>query len=383
MTITTCSRCLYDNSTIKSISFDRDGVCNYCRIQEQLEVQYPNDERGEAHLRQVAEKIKEENKGKQYDVVVGVSGGCDSSYMVHLAKQLGLRPLAVHFDNTWNSTVATENIHAVLEALDVDLYTYVVDNNEYDDILRSFLLSGVKDIETPTDIGLAAVLYMACEKYDIKYIFEGHSFRSEGVAPLDWIYMDQKYIDSVHKEFGRRPMKTFPGMPMHKFLKWVSIDRIKKIRPLYHHNYQKKEVMEFLKKELNWTWYGGHHLENRYTAFFHSYFLPRRWGIDTRVLGYSALIRSKQMTREEGLDLMTKPIHLEAEIVGVVKKRFNLTDEEFDRALALPKKTYRDYKTYKPTFEKMRPFFWALSQFDLVPKSFYLKYTAPDAKPSL
>ncbi len=382
MTVKTCSRCLYDSS-IGSLSFDAEGVCNYCRIQEQLEAQHPTDARGAAHLEAIAAKIKKENRDKPYDVIVGVSGGCDSSFLVYQAKELGLRPLAVHFDNTWNSTVATENIHAVLEALDVDLYTYVVDNREYDDILRSFLLAGVKDIETPTDIGLASVLYMACEKYDVKYIFEGHSFRSEGVAPLDWFYMDGKYIESVHAQFGKLPMKTFPAMPMRKFLKWTCVDRIKKIRPLYHMNYQKKKVMELLTRDFGWTWYGGHHLENRYTAFCHSYWLPRRFGIDSRVLGYSALIRSGQMTREEGLEAMKEQPVFDDEIVNLVKKRFELSDAEFERLVAIPKKVYRDYPTYKPTFEKMRPFFWALSRADLVPKSFYIKYTAPAARPSL
>ena len=151
-------------------------------------------------------------------MIVGVSGGCDFTYLLWLAKDLGLRPLAVHFDNTWNSMVAVENIHDALKALDVDLYTYVVDNKEYDDIYRSFLKAGVPDTEAPTDIGLASTLNIACEKYGVKYIFEGHSFRTEGISPLGWIYMDGKYIQSVQQQFGTVPFNNFPQNDVKKSL---------------------------------------------------------------------------------------------------------------------------------------------------------------------
>ena len=197
-----CSRCVYDEET-PHITFDEQGVCNYCRTQEELEKSYPAGEEGERLLRGIAERIKKDGKDKKYDCVVGVSGGCDSSYLVHyIVKELGLRPLAVHFDNTWNSTIATKNIHCVLEKLGVDLWTYVVDNKEYDDIYKSFLKAGVPDIESCTDIALAATLNMAAEKFGLRYVIEGHNFRTEGIAPLGWIYMDGKYIKSVHKKFG-------------------------------------------------------------------------------------------------------------------------------------------------------------------------------------
>src|SRR5437763_716652 len=153
-----CTRCLYDES-VPSITFDENGVCNYCHTHDSLAAEYPVGADGQARLQKIADQIRHDGRGKQYDVVVGVSGGCDSSYLLYLTKHvLGLRPLAVHFDNTWNSTTAVANIQRVLKALDVDLYTYVVDNEEYDDIYRSFLKAGVADIEAPTDIGLATVL---------------------------------------------------------------------------------------------------------------------------------------------------------------------------------------------------------------------------------
>ena len=373
-----CSRCLYDE-TVPNISFDENGVCNYCHIHDQLNQEYPTGEEGKRRLNAIANKIRKDGRGKPYDVIVGVSGGADSSYLVYLAKELGLRPLGVHFDNTWDSTVAVENIHDVLKKLDVDLYTYVVDNKEYDDIYRSFLKAGVPDVEAPTDIGLAAVLNMAAEKYGIKYIFEGHSFRTEGVAPLGWIYMDGKYIQSVQKQYGTMPLKTYPNMLMPSFIKWTAILQLKKIRPLYYVDYVKKNAMAMLTQELGWEWYGGHHLENRFTAFWHTYFMPKRYGIDTRLLGHSALVRSGQITREQGLEMLSVPQEYDPEMLEMVKKRLGFSDEEFEQIMNLPRRTYRDFKTYKQTFESMRVFWWLMYKLNRVPKSFYIKFCFPDA----
>lgn len=375
-----CSRCLYNEDT-PSISFDEDGVCTYCKIHDQMDREYPTGEEGRRILQHLADKIKQAGRGKPFDVIVGVSGGCDSSYMVHLAKELGLRPLAVHYDNTWDSTIAVENIYNVLKALDVELFTYVVDNEEYDDIYRAFMRAGVPDIEAPTDIGLAATLYIAAEKYGIKYMFEGHSFRTEGISPLGWLYMDGKYIQSVVKAYGdyrRHKLKTFPNLWLRSQLKWMLFTRVKKIRPLYYIDYQKEATKTFLSEELGWKWYGGHHLENRFTAFYHTYFLPRRFGIDQRANGYAALVRSGQMSREEGMALLQKPPSYDSELVEMVKKRLGFSDDEFEHLMIQPFKTFRDFKTYKRTFERMRPFFWLMYKMDLVPKSFYLKYTSKD-----
>ena len=371
-----CTRCIYDDS-VPNISFDGEGVCNYCRQIDALEAEYPTGREGEARMQKLVDEMKAAGRGKKYDAVIGVSGGCDSSYLVHQMKEVhGLRLLAAHFDNTWNSTIATENIHNVLDKLGVDLFTIVVDNKEYDDIYRSFFKAGVKDLETPTDIGLATTLYKAAEKFGIKYMIEGHSFRTEGVAPLGWIYMDGKYIESVHHQFGRVPMKSFPNLWLRDQLKWMLFGGIKKIRPLYYMDYDKEAAKKLLTEKYGWQWYGGHHLENRFTAFYHSYFLPTRWDIDFRIAGYSAYCRNGWMTREEALRLMGEPPHIEAGLVDFVKKRLGFSEEEFERLMTMPKKTYKDYVTYKKTFERMRPFFWVMYKMDLIPKSFYMKYTA-------
>lgn len=370
-----CKRCIYDEN-VPNINFDEDGICNYCHQIESLEGEYPAGKRGGIYLEKMIDQIKTAGRGKKYDAIIGVSGGCDSSYLVHQMKEVyGLRLLAAHFDNTWNSTIATENIHNVLDKLGVDLFTIVVDNKEYDDIYKSFFKAGVKDLETPTDIGLATTLYKAAEKFDIKYMIEGHSFRTEGVAPLGWIYMDGKYIHSVHKQFGSVPIKTFPNLWLMDQLKWMLFGRIKKVRPLYYMDYDKEAAKKLLSEKYGWQWYGGHHLENRFTSFYHSYFLPNRWNIDFRIAGYAAYCRNGWMSREEALHLMNQPPHLEEGLLDFVKKRLGFSEEEFDNLMSLPKKTYKDYITYKKTFERMRPFFWLMYKLDLIPKSFYMKYT--------
>jgi len=370
-----CKRCIYDEDT-PSISFDSQGVCNYCSVHDQLDLEYPTGIKGEKKLNEIAERIKSAGRNKRFDCVVGVSGGCDSSFLLYKAKELGLKPLAVHFDNTWNSTIATENIYKICKKLEVELFTIVVNNKEYDDIYRSFMKAGVPDIEAPTDIGLAATLYIAASKHNVKYILEGHSFRTEGISPLGWLYMDGKYIKTIQNEFGTMKLRTFPNMLMPSFIYWILIKRIKKLRPIYYVDYQKEEVKKFLTEEFGWKWYGGHHLENRFTAFYHTYFMPRRFDIDQRSNGYCALIRSSQMGREKAMTLMSDPPVCDSEIIELVKKRLGFSDDEFESLMNQPRQTYKNFKTYKQTFERMRPFFWLMCKRDLVPQSFYIKYTS-------
>jgi len=338
-----------------------------------MEKEYPTGEAGRKKLEELAEQIKKDGRGKKYDCIIGVSGGCDSSYLLHIAKEeLGLRPLAVHFDNTWNSKTAVENIEIVLKKLDIDLWTYVMDNEEWNDLAKSMLKASIPEIDALTDIALTTTLYMAADKHKVKYILNGHSFRTEGITPSNWFYFDGKYIDSIHRQFGKVKMDRFPNLWLSKWMKWLIKD-IKRLRPLYYVDYRKEEVKKMLSETYGWKWYGGHHLENRYCAYNH-YLLNTKFKRDLRYVEYSAMIRSGYMTREEGVKEITSHQDYPAELISEVKKRLKLTDAEYDAIITAPLKTPQDYKTYKPTFKIMRPFFWVMYKWERVPKSFYIKY---------
>jgi hypothetical protein len=369
----TCHRCLYD-SRIPGISIDEEGICSYCHVHDKMDASYPTGSVGSQLLKSMAARMKADGRGRRFDCIVGVSGGCDSSFLVHKMVDLGVRPLAVHFDNTWNSPIATNNIYTVLDALKVDLETYVVDNREYDDLYRAFILSGVRDIDCQTDIGLMATLYGAAERHNVRHIVEGHCFRTEGISPLGWLYMDGRYITSIHKAFGTVPLDTFPNMPFWRFVRWAALSGIKRFRPLYYLDYHKEATKRFLADAYGWEWYGGHHLENRFTAFVHSYFMPRRFNLDNRVIELSARIRDGQIDRSDGEKELAQEREYDPELVAMVKKRLRFDDDEFEEVMTSPRRHYSDYATYKRTFERLRPFFWLLYKCDRVPESFYMKF---------
>lgn len=370
-----CQRCIYDDK-IPYITFNEDEICNYCTEHDTLEKEYPTGEKGWKILENLAEKMKKDGKGKPYDVAIGVSGGCDSSYLLHLSKELGLRALACHFDNTWNSKVSTNNIRKMTKALRIDLYTHVVNNNEFNDIFRSTLLASVPESDVSSDIALAATHYMACEKYGIKYIFEGHSFRTEGIIPHGITYMDGMYVKSIHDKFGQiKNIDTFPNLWITKWLKWTIFDRIKKIRPIYYIDYNKEEIKKMLTEKYDWEYYGGHHQENRTSYFANNYWLPKKFNIDLRLSEFSALVRCGQMTRDEALENIKKDFDFDKSIIEEIKKRLKLSNSDFELIMSAPNKSYRDYKTYKQTFERLRPLFYVMYKMNLIPKSFYLKYT--------
>lgn len=375
--MTICSRCIYDERT-PGITFGDAGVCNYCDMIDGLQEQYQTaTPQGEQNWLDIVAEIKAAGKGKKYDCVIGVSGGTDSSYMVAKALDWGLRPLAVHYDNTWNTAIATENIRKVLGKLNVDLYTHVVDNKEADDIFRSFFYANVPEIDGPTDIALAETLYRAAAKYKVKYILEGHSFMAEGISPLGSAYVDGGYISTIHKQFGKMKMKTFPNMTFASFMKWTVLYRIKKVRPFWYIQYDKSSARAFLEREFNWQYYGGHHLENRMTAFNHAVYFPQKFNIDQRNNSLSASVRSGQLSKQEALAQYAQPPYVEAEIIPYFKKRLQVSDEEYNAIMSGEKKFFWHYKTYKQRFEKLRPLFYVLAKASLVPMSFYLKYCFP------
>lgn len=375
--LTVCSRCIYDER-VPSINFDSDGVCNYCHQVDGLIEQYGTGQaKGEDQFSMILDSIKRAGKGKPYDCIMGVSGGTDSSYLVYLARQWGLRPLAVHYDNTWNSAIATMNIHKVLHKLNVDLYTHVVANKEVDDIFRSFFFAGVAEIEASTDLGYAYLLRKVAAKFSIKYILEGHSFVEEGITPLGRNYFDGQYIRSIHRNFGRLKIETYPLMTFGRFLRSALLNRVKFIRPLWYLQYSKQNAKEFLAKEFGWKYYGGHHLENRMTAFYHGVYLPQKFNSDMRNNTLSARVRNGELSRANAwAEYNTAPL-IEDELVTYFKKRLDLRDREYEKVMKTPPKNWTDYPTYKKRFERLRPLFFMLAKANLVPMSFYLKYCFP------
>ncbi len=372
-----CSRCIY-NEKVPGINFNNEGLCNYCLQIETISSAFmTGTEEGKKTFYDIVHDIKKKGKGKKYDLIVGVSGGTDSSYLLHLSKELGLRPLAVHYDNTWNNSIATQNIMKMVSKLDIDLETYVIDNQEQDEIILSFFKAGICGLDAATDLALAEVMYRYANKYKIHYVFEGHSFAAEGVSPISNSYTDGKFIESVVKKHSGRKLKTYPLMTFFQFLRWTVFNRIKKIRPLWYLKYDKESAQEILKKEYGWTYYGGHHLENRLAAFDHSFLMPTKFNVDQRNNSLSAMVRSGKLSQSEALKEYSKPPVLEDGLIDYVKKRLKLSDDEFDAIMKGPIRHWSEYKTYKKRFELFRPLFLILSKANLVPTSFYLKYCFP------
>ena len=345
----TCTRCVMD-TTDPDIHFDSSGECNHCRTYDEAARQrILTGEQGQQMLSDLVGKIKEESKGKDYDCIIGVSGGVDSSYVAYLTKKLGLRPLAVHVDNGWDSELAVSNIKETLTRLGIDLHTEVLDWEEFKDLQLAFLKASVPDVEVPTDHTISAVLYEVASREGVKYIISGGNVSTEGVLPARWAYglRDWKYIKGLHRQFGNNELKSYKHYSLLKLFDYVFIKRIRVICLLNFYDYKKKETMEILEKELNWRPYTGKHHESIITRFLQSYILPRKFNVDKRKAHLSTLICSGQLTREEAMeDLQGDPYlsedKLREEKIYVAEK-FSLTEDEFDGMMALPIKSFLDY----------------------------------------
>jgi N-acetyl sugar amidotransferase len=370
----TCSACIMDES-VPGITFDENGICPFCKIHSEIESKFGDNETTKRNLDLLVEKIKKEGKGKKYDCIVGVSGGRDSTYTLYSAVKLGLRPLAVHFDNGWDSEIAVQNIKYACRKLNVDLYTHVADWEEFKDLQRSFLLASVPDAEVPTDWIIFSVLFKIASKEGLRYIIHGHSFRTEGTTPLTWTYMDGRYINDIQKKFGTRKIKSFPVMSMSDYLYFSFIKGIRQIRLLYYLPYNEKEILDKLTTELNWQNYGGKHHESKYTGFFQSYILTRKFNIDKRKLHFSALVRSGQMTREEALvKIMKDPYEGGEEILEYCLKKLEFSQSEFDNIMNERPKTFLYYKTYYKLIKKMqKPVHWG-TRVGIIPETVYRKF---------
>jgi N-acetyl sugar amidotransferase len=373
-----CNRCLMDD-TVKGITFDENGECTFCKIHDDLESKFPLDDETPHRLKLLVDKIKTDGKGKKYDCIVGVSGGRDSTYTLHNAVKLGLRPLAVHFDNGWNSEIAVQNIKNATKILGVDLHTHVADWEEFKDLQRSFLFASVPDAEVPTDWVIFSVLFAEAAQYNVKYIIHGHSFRTEGTTPLTWTYMDGKYVQDVQRKFGKLKLKSFPNMSMNKYIYYSLLKKINQIRILYYYHYNEREVLRVLEEELGWKNYGDKHHESKYTAFFQAYILTRKFNIDKRKLHYSAKIRNGQLSRDEALEVIKKdPYTGGIEALDYCLKKLDLSYDDFNKIMNEAPKSFMDYDSYfnlVKIFKK--PITWG-NKIGIVPDTVYKKYFSFD-----
>ncbi len=285
------------------ITFDEQGVCNYFHeFKAKLKVRVPEPEEGQTKLAEIVEKMKVEGKGKPYDCIIGVSGGVDSTYTAWLVKKMGLRPLAVHLDNGWDSELAVKNIENILNKLGIDLYTEVMDWEMFKDLQLSFLKASTADGEIPTDHAILAILYQIADKYGVRYIISGMNFRNEGMLPPSWArgYLDWKYVRSVQKQFGTQSIKTYPHLTIFKFLYYNLIRRIRSISILNYVEFNKEEAMKLIQEELGWQYYGGKHYESIYTRFYQAYILPNKFKIDKRKAHLTCLmISTGEISREK------------------------------------------------------------------------------------
>jgi N-acetyl sugar amidotransferase len=369
-----CSRCIMDD-TVQGITFDEEGVCTFCHIHDELEEKYPHGEKSTKELNAIVEKIKKDGIGKRYDCVVGVSGGRDSTYTLYSAVQLGLRPLAVHFDNGWNSDLAVQNIKNVCKKLNVELYTHVADWEEFKDMQRAFLKASVPDAEVPTDWVIFSVLFKAAKDEGVKYIIHGHSFRTEGTTPLTWTYMDGRYVNYIQTHFGTKKIKSFPVMSMIDYLYYTFIKKIVQVRLLYYLPYDEEKILKMLTEEVGWQSYGGKHHESKYTGFFQSFILTRKFNIDKRKLHYSALLRNGQMSRDEALEKVKKdPYDGGTETLDYCLKKLDYSHEQFDKIMNEKPKLFLDYKSYYSLVKSMeKPIKWGV-KIGVVPDTVYRKF---------
>lgn len=354
-----CTRCIMD-TTDPNIKFDKEGVCSHChRYDEELPKRVFKGAEAEKKLDTLIARIKATGKDKEFDCIVGVSGGVDSTYVAYLAKKLGLRPLAVHFDNGWNSELAVSNIEKTLDKLGIDLYTYVIDWEIFKDLQLSFLRASTPDGEVPTDHAINALLFKEANKRGIQFILSGMNFTTESMSVKAWAYghSDWKYINSVHKIFGSSCLKKYPHFNFLHLFWWTFIKKIKSVSILNYLEYNKEEVMKIIQNDLGWVYYGGKHYESVYTRFYQGYILPQKFNIDKRRGHLSDLIKSGQLTREKALKEICnagyEPSLLNQDMQFVMKK-LNLTQDEFNKIMELPIRSFRDYPNNEEKVSKLK-----------------------------
>ena len=348
-----------DTSDLK-IHFDADGVCDHCRgFETDIAPNWHPDAIGEGLFREVVEKIKKEGQGKSFDSIIGMSGGLDSSYLLHLAvTKFNLRPLVFHVDGGWNTDIAVNNIQSLVDKLNLELYTEVINWEEMRDFQLAMFKSGVPHLDIPQDHAFVATLYHFANIHGIKYILNGGNYSTECVRnPLEWLYYgtDMAQIRDILRRFGTRPMKTYPfsSVLFHKFyLRYLKGVRV--IKPLNWVPYNKEIAIQALHDEYGWRAYPQKHFESRFTRFFEGYWLPTRFGFDTRRVQFSSLILTKQMMREDALVRLQSPAYDPNTIdddIEYISNKLRITRDELIGYHSMPKMSYKDYKNQEWLFD--------------------------------
>jgi len=347
-----CANCVMDTSD-SLIQFDEKGYCDHCNnYYNNILPSWHPDEQGARELAQIVEKIKRDGEGKEFDCIIGISGGVDSSYLLYYAKAvLGLRPLAFAVDTGWNLNVAVENIEKIVKGLDLDLYTEIVNWNEMRDLQLAYFKSQVAYQDTVQDHVIFASLYNYAAKNRIKYVLTGGNYSTECVRePNEWVYLnDLRQLKDIHKRFGMIPLKTLPLCGMFKYrLYYRYFKGMKVVKPLDLIPYKKEEAISLLENKFGWQRYANKHFESIFTRFYEGYWLVKKFGYDKRRAHYSSLILTKQMTREEALEKLKQPPYdeeLAMEDLEYVAKKLGITKEAFIVMMNGENKTYKNYKS--------------------------------------
>lgn len=352
-----CTRCVMD-TTDSAIIFDDDGVCDHCNTFEtKVKPNWHVGERGRQELRALVESIKASGKNNDFDCIIGMSGGIDSSYLTYVATEFGLRPLVFHVDAGWNSQIAVNNIEKLIDKLGLDLYTEVIDWQEMRDLQLAYFKSGVPHIDTPQDHAFFATMYKFAEEHDIKYILTGANLSTECIRnPIEWMYYqsDSIQLRDIHSKHGSHPLLNYPVTSILRHKIWLPyVKGIKVVRPLNMVEYDKAAAVELLSEKFGWQPYPQKHFESRFTRFYEGYWLPKKFGFDTRKVQYSSLIVTGQMTRQEALDKLKFPALDEATVrqeFEYVANKLEISTTELQGYFDAPNKTYRDYKSQEAVY---------------------------------
>lgn len=347
-----CANCIMDTSD-SGIAFDARGWCDYCNnYHDNIVPNWHPDERGEREIMAQVEQIKRDGKGRDHDCLIGLSGGVDSSYVTYIAKEkFGLRPLLYHVDAGWNSQQAVNNIEKLVDGLDLDLFTEVVDWPEMRDLQLAFFKANVPHLDTPQDHAFFAGLYNFAAKNNVKYILTGANYSTECVRePLEWHYhaSDLRQLKDIHRRFGTRPLKKFPLAGIFRFKIWYRFAKgVRVVKPLNSIPFHKEEAMQELVDKFGWQKYAHKHYESRFTRFYESYWLPTKFGYDKRRAHFSSLILTGQLSRDEALAKIAVPAYDPGTIgedFEYIATKLGITVEELRALHEGPKKTFRDYK---------------------------------------